>query len=180
MQTVARLIVTVERWCAVSAQLALAFMMVSISYDAIMRYAFAAPTRWSFEVNGFLMIYIAMIPAASILRTGDHLNVEFISNLMKGWLRTVQRIVVWTLGLAFSLLMLKYTFIGAHEAWAYNERMSTTLGTPMVLPKAILPFGFTLLSLQFGLNLLGEFMRLPAGTVTGAPTDPLDEPKPAI
>lgn len=156
MEMIARVLKMVERWCFFTAQIALAFMMLSISYDAIARYVFAAPTQWSFEINGFLMIYIAMIPASDLLRRHSHLNVEFISLALRGRIAWFQRVAIAVIGLTVSVILTHYTYNGAHEAWMYSERMPTTLGTPMVLPKAMLPFGFAMLALRFLASLLSE------------------------
>ena len=144
------------RWLHVSAQAVLVFMMVSISYDAIMRYAFSAPTVWSLEVNTFLLGYLALMPAAAVLRSGDQLHIVFFRERLGVATGVVVDIAVAAIGVIFCLVMTWRGSIMAWHAFLYDERMSTTLGTPMVLPFALVPLGFALLTLQFCLNLLGH------------------------
>jgi TRAP-type C4-dicarboxylate transport system permease small subunit len=53
-------------------------------------------------------------------------------------------------GLLFCAVM---TWKGAGMAWQHNDRMSTTLGTPLVIPYLLLPVGFGLLAFQYAANL---------------------------
>jgi TRAP-type C4-dicarboxylate transport system permease small subunit len=39
------------------------------------------------------------------------------------------------------------------QAWQHNDRMSTSLGTPMFIPYLLLPLGFILLGLQYAILL---------------------------
>src|SRR5690606_24306507 len=93
------------RWLHVSAQAVLVFMMVSISYDAIMRYAFSAPTVWSLEVNTFLLGYLALMPAAAVLRSGDQLHIVFFRERLGVATGVVVDIAVAAIGVIFCLVM---------------------------------------------------------------------------
>jgi homoaconitase/3-isopropylmalate dehydratase large subunit len=44
----------------------------------------------------------------------------------------------------------------AINAFQYDQRMSTPLGTPMVISYLFIPFGFTVLGLQFLARLIGN------------------------
>ncbi|WP_211907414.1 TRAP transporter small permease subunit [Pikeienuella piscinae] len=54
-------------------RLALAFMAVTITYDAIMRYLFAAPPHGAWS----LIVYIAAMTAAVAQRRDDHIRITF-------------------------------------------------------------------------------------------------------
>ena len=43
-------------------RLGLVFMVVSITYDVVLRYVFVAPTYWALEVNTFLLAFLCVIP----------------------------------------------------------------------------------------------------------------------
>jgi TRAP-type C4-dicarboxylate transport system permease small subunit len=45
----------------------------------------------------------------------------------------------------------------AWQAWQHNDRMSTSLGTPMFIPYLFLPLGFTILGLQYAVMLKSGF-----------------------
>ena len=70
-------------------QLALAAMVVTICYDVVVRYVFEAPTLWSLEVNTFLVLFIALIPAGDVLKAGMHLRITFFVERLNPGLRRV-------------------------------------------------------------------------------------------
>ena len=57
--------------------LGLAFMVVSISYDVILRYVFYAPTYWALEMNTFLLAFLCLIPAGDVLRFGSQIRTHY-------------------------------------------------------------------------------------------------------
>lgn len=135
-------------------RLVLAFMTVSITYDAIMRYLFAAPTSWSLEVNSFLLVYLATMTAAEAQRRDDHIRITFFVDAMgPGW-RRASRAVVGLVGAGFCGVMAWRGFILAHQAWEYGERVSSGFGTPLVFPYSLLPIGFGALAIQFLLDAI--------------------------
>jgi TRAP-type C4-dicarboxylate transport system permease small subunit len=58
-------------------------MVVSISYDVVMRYAFVAPTRWALEVNTFLLVFMGVIPAGDVLRVGSLIRITFLYDRLR-------------------------------------------------------------------------------------------------
>jgi len=136
-----------------SGQLALISMVVTICYDVVMRYAFAKPTMWCLEVNTFLIVFLAVFPAADVLKSDSHLKISFIPDKMTPAMRKIQAIVNSLLGIFLSSVM---TYQGLKMAWLafeYNERMSTPLGTPIFIPYLFIPIGFGALALQFAAEI---------------------------
>ena len=146
----------------VSSQLVLLFMAGSVFYETIMRYFFSAPTSWSLEINGFLMVYLALMTATDAERTGQHINMTFLYDKLPPLVRHGLTRLIALAGLVFCAVLVWRGGLMAWQAWQYNERVSSVLGTPMVLPYALLPIGFGLLGLQFLLELLtGSAAREP-------------------
>jgi len=138
----------------VSGQLVLAFMVITICYDAIMRYVFTAPTSWSLEINTFLIIYVAAITAADVQRTDSHIRITFFADNLGALYQRLVRIAIALVGVTFCAIMTWRGSIMAYQAWEYGERVSSSFGTPMVYPYALLPIGFGMLAVQFALNVL--------------------------
>jgi TRAP-type C4-dicarboxylate transport system permease small subunit len=149
--------------------LALVFMALSVFYDTMMRYVFLAPTSWSLEVNSFLVVFIALIPAAHVLRQREQLRIGLIQDRLEGRAARAVATLIGLSGFVFCAILTWRGGIIAYEAWKYDEQMSTVLGTPMVLPYSMIPLGFGVLGLAFLANLLealtGRETRpsLPAG-----------------
>ena len=134
-------------------ELGLAFAVASISYDVMMRYLFAAPTNWALEINTFVLAMLSTIPAADVLRADSHIRVTFLTERMKPALGARMPILWAAAGLFFSAIMTWKGALMAWQAWINNDRMSTSLGTPMVIPYLLLPVGFGLLFLQSAVRL---------------------------
>lgn len=138
----------------VAGQIALAGMVITICYDTVMRYLFSSPTLWSLEINTFLVIFITLLPAGDILKANMHLRITFVVDRFGSGLRSVLEQLGTLLGILFCGFMTWNGWSMAMQAWKYNERMSTSLGTPMVIPYLFIPLGFGVLCLQYCLKLL--------------------------
>ena len=143
------------RGLRVLGQLALAAMVMTICYDVVTRYVFAAPTLWSLEVNTFLVLFIALIPAGDVLQAGMHLRITFFVERCNPGVRRVLDKFGALAGIAFCSFMTWKGWAMAMQAFRYHERMSTALGTPMVIPYLFIPIGFAVLGLQYVVKLFG-------------------------
>ena len=130
-------------------QLVLLFMVVTICYDVIMRYVLVAPTTWSLEVNSFLIVFLAVVPAADALRADAQLRISFLADRLPPAGRRVLHVLMCLLGIGFCAVMVWKSGLMTLHALQYDERMSTPLGTPMALPYVLLPLGFGVLGLTF-------------------------------
>lgn len=155
------------------AQIVLAFMVVTICYDAIMRYAFTAPTSWSLEINTFLLVYLAIVGAADVLRVQSHIRISFFADKLPVMAQRVVRGGVGLVGVAFCGIMAWRGGLLSYQAWDYGERVSSSFGTPMVFPYGILPIGFGLLTIQFALDVLDAATGVDITPPQDEPTQPL-------
>lgn len=130
-------------------QLVLAFMVVTICYDALMRYVFAQATSWSLEVNTFLIVYIAVMTAADVQRQREHIAIGFLVEKASQPVQRAADVLVALVGVGFCTILTWRGWLMAYQAYEYGERVSSAFGTPMVLPYAMLPIGFGVLALQF-------------------------------
>ncbi len=130
-------------------QLGLVFMVVSITYDVVLRYVFVAPTHWALEVNTFLLAFLCVIPSGAVLRAGGQIRITFLLDRLSPPMRNRLDILRATAGLFFCGIMVWKGMDMAYVAWLHNDRMSTSLGTPLVIPYLFLPIGFFLLGLQY-------------------------------
>lgn len=135
-------------------QLVLVFMVLTICYDAMMRYIFAAPTSWSLEINTFLIVYVAVLVAADVQRTDSHIRITCFVETGRPLVKRGSQAIIALAGMAFAGIMTWRGFLMAFQAWDYGERVSSSFGTPMVIPYALLPLGFGTLTLQFLFDLL--------------------------
>jgi TRAP-type C4-dicarboxylate transport system permease small subunit len=137
----------------------MAFMVASISYDVAMRYFFSAPTHWALEVNTFLLVFLCVVPAADVLKAGGQIRITFLTDRLRPKTRRVLDSLRASAGILFCAVMTWKGAVMAFQAWQHNDRMSTSLGTPMVIPYLLLPIGFGLLGIQYLTFLMGKRKR---------------------
>ncbi|WP_090748420.1 TRAP transporter small permease subunit [Paracoccus tibetensis] len=129
--------------------------MLTIGYDALMRHFLARATSWSMEVNAFLLVYLALVPAAETLRRGEQIGIGVVAELAAPRVQRIVGVVVGLVGTAFCAALTWRGVLMAHDAYSYGERVSSSFGTPMWLPYGLIPLGFSVLGLQFALITLG-------------------------
>jgi TRAP-type C4-dicarboxylate transport system permease small subunit len=112
-----------------------------------------ATTTWSLEVNTFLIVFLAVIPAADVLRTDAQLRISFLADHLPPAARRALHGLTCLLGIGFCTIMVWKSGLMTLQALRYDERMSTTLGTPLAIPYLFLPLGFGVLGLTFLVRL---------------------------
>ncbi|MCB8840381.1 TRAP transporter small permease [Aurantimonas sp. VKM B-3413] len=142
------------RILAMGGVVALAFMAVTVTYDALMRYVLAAPTSWSLEINSFLVVYLALMCAADVERRGEHIGISLLPDALSPLRRRILRAVISVIGIVFCAILTWRGYLMAHDAWAYGERVSSAFGTPNWIPYSMFPIGFGALGLQFALDIV--------------------------
>ena len=143
---------------------AIAWLMVpliaAVVYEVVARYAFAAPTIWSFDVTYMLYGALFMLGAAYTLRVGAHIRTDFFwerwSLRTRGVIDTVAYVLFFFPGIAL------FFWVGWDEAWyAYGigEMSEQTPWRPLLWPlKACVPLAAALLLLQ-GLSELAKSLH---------------------
>lgn len=143
---------------------AIGFMALTICYDAIMRYLFAAPTSWSLEVNAYLVVYLAIMTAADVHRRGEHIAIGLWPERASRPTSRVLRAITAIVGAAFCAILAWRGYLMSHDAFVYGERVSSAFGTPTWIPYAMLPIGFGALGLQFAISAFREPRKAEEGT----------------
>lgn len=152
----------VHRFLRATSIFVLALMMLSICYDAVMRYAFAAPTSWSLEVNSFLLVYLAVMGAAEAQRADAHIRIGLFAERCSPRKQALIACTIAICGVLFASIMVWRGGLMAYQAFEYGERVSSAFGTPMVIPFAILPIGFGALAVQLLIDLVKSLGQLAA------------------
>lgn len=136
--------------------LAMGFMVLSISYDVAMRYIFSKPTSWALEVNTFLLALLSVVPACEVLQAKSHIRVGFFQERLPQVCKRPVALIRGAAGAFFCGVMTWKGALMTWQAWQHNDRMSTSLGTPMVIPYLFLPVGFGLMTLYFLFSMAGR------------------------
>ena len=125
-------------------------LVLAVAYEVIARYAFNAPTVWSFDVTYMLYGTIFMLGAAFALHKGAHIRTDFFfekwSVRTKGTIDAVAYVVFFFPSIFVFLL------VSWNEGWyafQINETSEQTPWRPYLWPyKMVVPLACLLLLIQ--------------------------------
>lgn len=125
-------------------------LVLVVSYEVIARYAFGAPTIWSFDLTYMLYSTIFMLGSAYALHKGAHVRTDFFfekwSIRTQGTIDSIAYVVFF-----FPALMI-FLVVSGHEAlYAFDigETSEQTPWRPILWPfKAVVPLACLLLLIQ--------------------------------
>ena len=125
-------------------------LMIAISFEVISRYAFDAPTIWSFDVTYMLYGTIFMLGAAYALHKGAHIRTDFFfekwSIRTQGWIDSLAYLVFFFPSLIIFLV------VSGNEGWyafQIGETSEQTPWRPILWPfKMVVPLACLLLLIQ--------------------------------
>jgi len=125
-------------------------LVLAVAYEVIARYAFNAPTIWSFDVTYMLYGTIFMLGTAYALLKGAHIRTDFFferwSTRTKGVVDSVAYIVFFFPSLFIFLI------VSGNEGWyafSINEVSEQTPWRPILWPyKWVVPLTCLLLMIQ--------------------------------
>ena len=125
-------------------------LVAAVSYEVIARYAFNAPTIWSFDVTYMLYGTIFMLGAAYALHKGAHIRTDFFYDKWtvktKGMVDSISYIVFFFPSLVMLLIA---SGNEAWYAWTIGEMSEQTPWRPALWPyKAVVPVTCLMLMLQ--------------------------------
>jgi len=140
-------------------------MTLAVTYEVIARYAFNAPTTWSYEVGYMLYGAQFMLAAAYTLLKGGHIRTDVLYERWSPRTRATVDAVCYVLFFFPGMLCILYAgAVEARQAWEISERTGLRIvgvGVPMYALKALIPLTAALLVLQGLAELIrcGRAMR---------------------
>jgi TRAP-type mannitol/chloroaromatic compound transport system permease small subunit len=125
-------------------------LVAAVAYEVIARYAFHAPTIWSFDVTYMLYGTIFMLGAAYALHKGAHIRTDFF---FEKWSIRTKGIIDSTAYIVFFFpSIVTFLIVSGAEGWyAYeiNETSEQTPWRPVLWPfKMVVPLACLLLLVQ--------------------------------
>jgi len=125
-------------------------LVLVVGYEVIARYAFCAPTVWSFDLTYMLYSTIFMLGSAYALHKGAHVRTDFFFE--KWSIRTRNMIDSVAYIVLFFPALFVFLIVSGHEAWTafdIGETSEQTPWRPILWPfKAVVPLTCLLLLIQ--------------------------------
>jgi C4-dicarboxylate transporter DctQ subunit len=136
------------------------FMMLSVCYNVIARYAFNAPTVWADEISSMFLLFLPFFVGGWILKNDGHVKMDLVLNyisLRKRLILGIISSIVICLGCAAFVV---YGFKVTWNMFEIGYKTDTNLQLfkwPII---SVIPLGFLLILLQAVRNILGNFHKL--------------------
>jgi len=166
MRALVRAIDGFSKACGVLAAAIVIALIVLMMYDAVLRYAFNAPTIWAFEINTWLMGAAFVLSIGYALSHDSHVRVDLLySARSRRHLRIVDLVGFLFLLLPIAVWSTWGLWHYFYEAFKSSERTGTSAWNPIIWPfRLILFLGF----LAFSIQILAEIIKRIA-SLTGRP-----------
>jgi TRAP-type C4-dicarboxylate transport system permease small subunit len=135
-------------------------MVVDVTWQVASRFVLRAPSSFTGELAGFLLIWIGLLGAAYCLRTGSHLGIDLLVARLRGRARRAAMIAAHLLVAAFALSTLVIGGLSLVRLALHLHEISAAMAIPV---------GFVYLALPLaGLLMLVFSIEAIARTVTAA------------
>ena len=135
-----------------------------LTYEVLMRYVFKTPTIWEIEFSVYLLIMATFVGAAYGLKHGGHINIDLITHLLPPRVQAHLSFYTSFLSLVFCLVVAWLGWAMWWEAASKGWRSDSLWGPPLWISYLFLPFGMTLLCLQYLVHLSNLWTRMKSGS----------------
>jgi TRAP-type C4-dicarboxylate transport system permease small subunit len=135
-------------------------MVLDVTWQVVSRLVLRAPSSFTEELAGFLLIWIGLLGAAYCLRAGSHLGIDLLVARLRGRARRAAMVAAHLLVAAFALSTLVIGGASLVRLALHLHQTSAAMGIPV---------GFVYLALPLaGLLMLVFSLEAIARTVTAA------------
>lgn len=122
-------------WVARLAALAVIALMLTLTFEVVMRYGLNAPTAWSFDVSYFLSSFFVMMGAAYTLKQNGHVRVDLIYSRLQERLRAaLDAVLMLVLFVPFWSLLLYAMWPNIMQSFRTAERAAVGTWQPPIYP----------------------------------------------
>ena len=150
LRTVVRKIDSFSEWTGKTVSWLMILLVLEVSYDVIARYAFNAPTVWSYDISYMLSGTIIMLAAAWIMVRGEHIALDVLSSRFSHRTNLMLDIIFFIV-CVFPMLffLLRHSLIVTNTAVSIFERSNISYWRAYVWPyRIIISAGFLFLLIQ--------------------------------
>jgi C4-dicarboxylate transporter, DctQ subunit len=163
-RTLGRVFDAVLTGFSVLAGVIVVLIMLSVSFDVVMRYFFKAPMIWVDELAEYAMLYIVFCGAAWLLRDKDgHVIVDIVGSRVSARTRIYLAIFASLVGIFVAIVLTYYSIKVTYSLFARGIYNPSLMEIPTGAVVIIIPIGMLLLLIQFIRNFLGRLRDLSEG-----------------
>lgn len=140
----------VSKWTGKGGSWLILALVFGIGYEVLMRYGFANPTFWAYDMTWMMYGVYIMLGTAWCHFLGGHVRMDLLYSRLSPRRKAIVEVVCYFV-LFFPLLYVLLRYCGAHTIWSWSigESSSASTWRPPVYPfKTLVVVSFALLALQ--------------------------------
>lgn len=138
LNTARRVVLGCTRALATLAALVIGLMMLTISYDVLARFLFAAPTDWAYPLNAVGVLAITALAAPHLYARGSHIGMDLIHRGLRPRAQRVCDVATAVGTLLFGIVLAVTGARSTHLGFTGGLVGSGTFGIPLWIPDALL------------------------------------------
>jgi TRAP-type C4-dicarboxylate transport system permease small subunit len=125
-------------------------MAGSVVFEVIMRYFLNRPTRWVLEFSEYMLLYMAFLPGAWVLKREGHVRIDLLLNVFSPKVQTMINTVTSGIGVLLCGLFFWFSATLTWETFQSGEILFRAVHVPKWSVLVAIPIGLLLLTFQFG------------------------------
>lgn len=174
LHSVRRAVLACTVGMAVIAMAVIGLMMLTITYDVVMRFAFAAPTDWAFPLNSAGVLVSTALAVPYLYARQQHISMDLVHRALSPRLRFACDVITAVATVFLGVVLAVTSFRSMSVAVTGGLTGSGTFNIPLWIPDAVLGLTGVFLALVAGLfRPGGEAMESIADQQPAAPADEL-------
>lgn len=143
-----------SKLCGIVAALMILLSVLIVCQMVWIRYVLEESSIWQTEFVTYLLISATFIGSPYVLLTRGHVNVDLIPLYLKQHWRLRLALFASVVSLLFCLIITYSGYEFWYEAWEANWLSDSIWEVRLWIPYFSLPFGFTVLSLQYVADII--------------------------
>ena len=147
------------------AALSLVAAAVIVTEGVLVRKLLGVSTIWQIEASVYLLMYACFVGAAFAQMHDHHLNVDLVIIHLTPRSREITLVAVSIVSCAVSGVIAWYAWPMWWEAVVRGDHSESLWGPPLWIPYFFIPFGMTLLFLQYLVYIRNKILLLRKGTL---------------
>jgi TRAP-type C4-dicarboxylate transport system permease small subunit len=136
-----------------------------VTEGVLVRKILGVSTIWQIEASVFLLIFAVFAGAPFVQKHEHHLNVDLVLIHLSSRTREITLIVVSIISCLLSGLLAWYAWPMWWESIVENAHSESLWGPPLWIPYFFLPFGLSLLFLQYTIHIIQKITILRQGEI---------------
>jgi C4-dicarboxylate transporter DctQ subunit len=144
-------------WTGWASAVMLAIMMLSTTFEVVMRYFVGRPTIWAVDVTTIMLVFVTLLSAAWTLRREGHIKIDVVTSHLPPKAVAFLDFVTSIIALIACLVLTIEGVLVTLDAYRMGENLYRALSIPKPLIVWVFPFGGLLLSIQFMRRILKRY-----------------------